>query len=126
MNETNQGMDSILITGLKVEAVIGVFAWERAITQPLFIDVTMLTDIRKAAASDDIQDAINYKSVCDDITNWCTEAKANLIETLAALIATGLLDNYATSKVTVTVAKPTAIQAAESVAVSITRSKDTA
>lgn len=113
--------DIVKITGLKVEAIIGIFDWERAITQPLIIDVIMKTDIREAAKSDDLSYAINYKEVCDDITSWCQETQALLIERLAEIIAAGILDKYNTTEVEVCVAKPTAIKEADAVAVQIVR-----
>lgn len=113
--------DVVKITGLKVEAVIGVFDWERAITQPLVIDVEMTTDITEAAKTDDLTHAINYKAVCDDITQWCQDTKAMLIERLAELIAAQILEKYNTNEVKVCVAKPTAIKEADAVAVEIVR-----
>lgn len=121
MNKPQGNTDFVKIKGLKVNAVIGVFDWERAIEQPLLIDVTMATDISKAGKSDDINDAINYKEVCDDITELCQQTKALLIERLAELIAAHILSKYNTTQVEVSVAKPTAITAAEAVAVQITR-----
>ena len=114
--------DFIKIKGLEVNAVIGVFDWERAIEQPLIIDVTMATDISQAAKSDDIKDAVNYKAVCDDITELCQQTKALLIERLAELIAEHILTKYNTDQVKVSVAKPTAIKEADAVAVEIVRS----
>ncbi|TXD98605.1 dihydroneopterin aldolase [Psychrobacter frigidicola] len=113
--------DVVFVKGLKVEAVIGVYEWERAITQPLLIDIALETDISKAAASDAVNDALNYKAVCDDVSAWCKEIKAELLEHLAGQIADGLLANYACQKVTLSVAKPTAIQQADVVGVQITR-----
>ena len=121
MNKPQGSTDFVKIKGLKVNAVIGVFDGERAIEQPLLIDVTMATDISKAGKSDDINDAINYKEVCDDITELCQQTKALLIERLAELIAVHILSKYNTTQVEVSVAKPTAIKAAEAVAVQITR-----
>lgn len=125
MNKPQGNTDFVKIKGLKVNAVIGVFDWERAIEQPLLIDVTMATDISKAGKSDDINDAINYKEVCDDITELCQQTKALLIERLAELIAAHILSKYNTTQVEVSVAKPTAISAAEAVAVQITRAATT-
>lgn len=121
MNKPQGSTDFVKIKGLKVNAVIGVFDWERAIEQPLLIDVSMATDISEAGKSDDINDAINYKEVCDDITELCQQTKALLIERLAELIAAHILSKYNTTQVEVSVAKPTAITAAEAVAVQITR-----
>ena len=75
--------DVVFIKGLKVEAVIGVFNWERAITQPLLIDIALETDICRAAVSDDVSDALSYKEVCDDVSVWCKEIQAKLLEHLA-------------------------------------------
>mgnify|MGYP003608210156 FL=1 len=125
MNKPQGSTDFVKIKGLKVNAVIGVFDWERAIEQPLLIDVSMATDISEAGRSDDINDAINYKEVCDDITELCQQTKALLIERLAELIAAHILSKYNTTQVEVSVAKPTAISAAEAVAVQITRTATT-
>ena len=125
MNKPQGSTDFVKIKGLEVNAVIGVFDWERAIEQPLLIDVCMTTDISEAGKSDDINDAINYKEVCDDITELCQQTKALLIERLAELIAAHILSKYNTTQVEVSVAKPTAISAAEAVAVQITRTATT-
>lgn len=113
--------DVVFVKGLKVEAVIGVYEWERAITQPLLIDIVMETDTRKASISDDVNDALNYKAVCDDVSAWCQNIKAKLLEHLAGEIADKLLAKYACHQVTLSVAKPTAITQADAVGVQITR-----
>lgn len=114
--------DVVFVKGLKVMAVIGVYDWERAINQPLLIDIAFETDIAAAAASDDVIDALNYKAVCDEVSAWCKEIQAKLLEHLASTIADRLLENYPCKKVTLSVAKPTAIDAADAVGVQITRS----
>lgn len=113
--------DVVFVKGLKVEAVIGVYEWERAITQPLLIDIALETDISRAAVSDDVNDALNYKAVCDDVSDWCQVIQAQLLEHLAGQIADKLLAKYASHKVTLSIAKPTAIKQAEAVGVQITR-----
>ena len=113
--------DVVFVKGLKVEAVIGVYEWERAITQPLLIDIAMETDISRAAVSDDVSDALNYKEVCDDVSAWCQAIKAKLLEHLAGQIADKLLEKYSCHKITLSIAKPTAIEQADAVGVQITR-----
>ena len=54
MNKTIKNTDFVKIKGLKVDAIIGVFDWEREIKQPLLIDVSMATDITKAGKGEDI------------------------------------------------------------------------
>ena len=113
--------DVVFVKGLTVEAVIGVYAWERAITQPLLIDIALETDISRAAISDDVNDALNYKAVCDDVSAWCQAIKAQLLEHLALQIADKLLAKYSCHKITLSIAKPTAIKQADAVGVQITR-----
>lgn len=113
--------DVVFVKALKVEAVIGVYEWERAITQPLLIDIVLETDISRAAASDDVNDALNYKEVCDDVSAWCQDIKAQLLEYLAGQIADKLLEKYSCHKITLSIAKPTAIKQADAVGVQITR-----
>ena len=113
--------DVVFVKGLKVMAVIGVYDWERAITQPLLIDIALETDISAAAHSDDVADALNYKAVCDDVTAWCQEIQAKLLEHLAGAVADKLLENYPCKKVILSIAKPTAISQADAVGVQITR-----
>ena len=113
--------DVVFVKSLKIEAVIGVYAWERAITQPLLIDIALETDVSRAAGSDNVNDALNYKAVCDDVSAWCKAIQAQLLEHLAGQIADKLLSKYASHKVTLSIAKPTAIKQADAVGVQITR-----
>ncbi len=113
--------DVVFVRGLTVNAVIGVYEWERAITQPLQIDIALETDISAAAASDDVQDALNYKAVCDDVSEWCQAIQAKLLEHLAGQISDKLFAKYDCQKITLSIAKPTAIAQADAVGVQITR-----
>ena len=56
-------MDIIFLHGLEVDCVIGVWEWERRITQKIVIDLDMGWDITIAAASDDLSDTLSYKDV---------------------------------------------------------------
>ena len=113
--------DVVFVKGLKVEAVIGVFDWERAITQPLLIDIALETDISRASVSDDVSDALSYKDVCDDVSEWCKQIQAKLLEHLAGQISDRLFAKYDCQKITLSLAKPTAIAQADAVGVQITR-----
>lgn len=113
--------DVVFIKGLKVDAVIGVFDWERAITQPLLIDIALETDISRAAVSDDVSDALSYKEVCDDVSEWCKGIQAKLLEHLAGQISDKIFAKYDCQKITLSIAKPTAIAQADAVGVQITR-----
>ena len=56
-------MDIVYIRDLRIDTIIGIYDWERQVRQTVSIDLEMATDIRQAAATDDIQYALNYKAV---------------------------------------------------------------
>ena len=56
-------MDKVFIRGLEVEGIIGIFQWEREVRQIISVDIEMDFDNKKAAKSDSIEDALNYKLV---------------------------------------------------------------
>jgi dihydroneopterin aldolase len=117
-------VDIILVEGLRVEAVIGVFDWERQITQPVLVDLVLRTDISRAALTDDIADAVNYKSVCDQVSQLIIDTKAQLLEHLAEKIAYQILTDFAIESIKITLRKPQAIAQAVAVGVSIERTRD--
>ncbi|OOR89000.1 dihydroneopterin aldolase [Moraxella caviae] len=115
--------DVVFIKGLKINTLIGVYDWERAIKQSLVIDARLECDMSKASSTDDVAHAINYKTVCEDIERLCHELKAKLLESLAQNICDYLLANYPCLRVTLTIHKPNAIKAADSVGVEVVREK---
>ncbi|MEM8548701.1 MAG: dihydroneopterin aldolase [Pseudomonadota bacterium] len=117
-------LDVVRIQGLAVETVIGVWAWEREITQKLLVDIELYTDTRAAGASDALEDALNYAAVAERVTNHIQAAKAQLIERLANELATLLLDEFEPQRVVLTVRKPGAVPAASDVAVQVARERN--
>ena len=76
-------MDTIFLQDMKVETVIGIWEWERKIRQTVAIDLEMSADIRKAAASDKVEDTLNYKSVAKRVQAFVGDSSFQLVETLA-------------------------------------------
>lgn len=114
-------MDIIFLHDLRVECVIGVWEWERRITQRVHIDVDMGFDIRPAAASDKLDDTLSYKDVAKRITYLAQEGKFNLVETMAERIAAVLLDEFGVRWCRVRVNKKGAVSSASDVGVLIER-----
>jgi 7,8-dihydroneopterin aldolase/epimerase/oxygenase len=86
--------DTVSISDLSVAAVIGVHPWERDIEQTLVFNVDMDADVRRAAASDDLADALDYSAVAGVIATVVREGKFRLIETAAERAAACLLAEY--------------------------------
>ncbi len=117
-------MDHIFLHDLKVETIVGIWDWERKIRQTVSIDLEIGADIRRAAASDDIDDTLNYKLVAKRVQDFVGDSSFQLVETLAERIAEVILDDFDVPWVEVRVNKPGAIRGARDVGVKIRREKN--
>ena len=66
-------MDIVFLRDLRIDTVIGIYGWERRTRQTLIFDLEMSADIARAAASDDIKDTPNYKSVAKRLIQFVGE-----------------------------------------------------
>ena len=98
--------DIVSIRDLRVTTVIGVYDWEREIEQALTFSVDMATDVAKAAARDDLTDALDYSAVVHTVKCVVIEGKFQLIETAAERVAQRLVADYGLAWVRVQVVKP--------------------
>jgi len=114
-------MDIIFLNELKVDTVIGIWEWERKIRQTVSIDLEMAADIRKAAASDKVDDTLNYKLVAKRVQQFVADSEFQLVETLAENIASIVREEFGVPWVKVRVNKPGAIRGARDVGVLIER-----
>lgn len=114
-------MDIVYINDLKVDTVIGIFDWERRIRQTISIDLEMGFDIRKAAASDDIRDTLDYKAVGKRVIAHVQQSEALLVERLAEEIARIVLDEFSVGWLRLRIGKPGALRGAKDVGLVIER-----
>lgn len=114
-------MDTIHIRGLKVEALIGVHAWERQLPRPLVVDLELGTDVARAAASDRLADALDYQAVADAATAFVGASRLQLVETLAEQLAAKLRKDFKLPWLRLTVHKPGAVAAAQDISVTVER-----
>lgn len=118
-------MDRIFIQGLRTQAVIGMYDWEKQFKQPLIFDIEIETDLRTSSASDAIEDTIDYKVISDKIINWVENNQFELIEPLAEMICQQLLTQHPSAeRIHLTCHKPNAVIDAESVGIRISRGRD--
>ncbi|HZW19383.1 dihydroneopterin aldolase [Luteimonas lutimaris] len=118
-------MDTVFIEALEVEALIGIYDWERRIRQPLLFDIEMAFDNRVPAASDDIADTLNYKAVSKRVIAYVSQSDFGLVETLAERVAAIILDEFGVSRVRLKLSKPGAVRGARAVGVTIERTAAT-
>lgn len=114
-------MDIVFIKQLQVDTVIGVYDWEKTIQQRLVLNLALGCDQRDAAAADDIRLTLDHAVIAQRVTELITAAPIELIETVAERVAQMLLADFAATEVDVTVSKPGAVPAAETVGVRIVR-----
>ncbi len=114
-------MDIIYIRDLKIDTVIGVFDWERQITQTISFDIDMATDIRKAAASDDLSDTLDYKAVSKRLIDFVGGSDCQLVETLAERICEIIINEFNVPWVRLRLNKKGALRGANDVGVLIER-----
>jgi dihydroneopterin aldolase len=113
--------DKVLIEGLKVDTVIGVFDWEREIKQSVLLDIEMSWNNKKAASSDRLEYALDYNAISLRLIDFIENSSFQLIETLAEHVAELLLAEFNIPELTLKVSKPGAVKAASNVAVKIKR-----
>jgi dihydroneopterin aldolase len=114
-------MDIVFLNDLRVDTVIGIFEWERRIRQQISIDLEMGTDIRRAAATDAINDALDYKAVAKRLLDFIEHSEFQLVETLAENIAGIVMTEFKVPWLRLTLRKPGAVRGSQAVGVIIER-----
>lgn len=114
-------MDKIFITDLRVETIIGIYDWERTTQQTVSIDLEMATDIQAAAASEDIENTLNYKAISKRIESFVADSSFQLIETMAERLSEIVREEFGVSWCRLTVHKPGALSNSRDVGVCIER-----
>ncbi|NIB44627.1 dihydroneopterin aldolase [Pseudomaricurvus alkylphenolicus] len=114
-------MDIVYIRDLRLDTTIGIYDWERRVRQTLCIDLEMATDIRKAAATDDIQYALDYGAVSQRILALAENNQFELIEGLAEAICKLVQDEFSVPWVRLRLGKPGAVPQAADVGLMIER-----
>jgi FolB domain-containing protein len=115
--------DRIEIIDLHLRCIIGINAEERRDRQDIVINIVLWSDFAKAAASDDVRDTVNYRTITKRIIEHVENSQYYLLETLAERIAQICLEEAQVRKVEVSVDKPGALRFARSVGVRLERER---
>jgi dihydroneopterin aldolase len=117
-------MDKIFLSSLTVECIVGIWEWERRVKQTVIIDIEMAADIRKAAATDRIEDTIDYKRVSKRLQTFVGESQFQLVETLTERIAQLIVTEFGVTWVKVRLNKQGALRGARDVGIEIERRRE--
>jgi dihydroneopterin aldolase len=116
-------MDKVFIEALEIECVIGIYDWERTIRQPIVLDIEMAFDNRVPAASDSIDDTLDYKAVSKRLIQFVSESSFGLVETLAERCCDIILSEFHVAHVKLKLSKIGAVRGSKAVGVMLERSR---
>jgi D-erythro-7,8-dihydroneopterin triphosphate epimerase len=116
--------DQILIQDLLLRAIIGINPEERRNRQDVLLNITLDTDTRAAGLSDDIADAVNYRTITKRVIALVEGSQFYLVEKMAFEIAAICLGDPRVERARVRVEKPGALRFARSVGLEIERGRD--
>jgi 7,8-dihydroneopterin aldolase/epimerase/oxygenase len=114
-------MDTVFIRELRIDTIIGIYDWEREIRQTVVLDLEMGADIAKAAATDAIEDTLDYKAVSKRLFEFVSASEFQLVETLAERCAAIVLEEFDVPWIRLTLNKAGAVSTARDVGVIIER-----
>jgi dihydroneopterin aldolase len=114
-------MDIIFLGGLEIKTIIGIYDWERETKQTVILDIEMAHNIQKAAETDDIQYALDYKTVSKRIISFVENSECLLVERLISEIADILRHEFNVPWVKIKLNKKGAISGASDVGIIIER-----
>lgn len=100
--------DRIQLTGLAVRGNHGVFDFEKEQGQEFVVDLQVWLDLSPAALSDDVTDTLHYGELAEFAAGVVAGPSRDLIETVAAEIADGVMARWPVLAVEVTLHKPSA------------------
>jgi dihydroneopterin aldolase/D-erythro-7,8-dihydroneopterin triphosphate epimerase len=115
--------DQIHIRDLLVRTILGINDDERTNRQDVLLNVTLDIDARPASRSDDIECAVNYRTLTKQMLEFVEGSSYLLVETLAEELARMCLADERVQAVEITVDKPGALRFARSVGVTIRRTR---
>ena len=114
-------MDIIFLHGIEANCVVGVWEWEKQITQKIIVDLEVSADIAKSAASDELSDTLNYKAVAEAVIKMLEESRFQLIETMAEEVAKLVMNDFSVAWIKVRINKGGAVKHVRNVGVQIER-----
>ncbi len=113
----------VYIKNLKLQPVIGVYQWERAIRQNIMVSLTIHLTHENATHTDKLGDTVDYDALSKRIISEIEASKHQLIERIAEHAAAIVLEHPLAQKVEVIVDKPGAVKEAEMVSVGLVRER---
>ena len=116
-------MDKIIIEGLEIDTIIGVYDWERKQKQKLVFDIALVTDLSKAMKSDRVEDTIDYAKVAGLIEVLTKTHQPELLERFADILIDEIFDTFDVSAIQLKMTKPDILQQTRTVGIELYRER---
>ncbi len=121
---SRERLDRIHITDLSVSGILGINPDERVNPQEILVNATLWADTRPASISDDIEDAVNYRTITKRLIAHIERGEPMLVERLVAELAEICFESDERIEAgEMTVEKPGALRHARSVGITIRRTR---
>jgi len=118
-----EAMDKVFLTGLRVDTIVGIYPEEREKKQPVVIDLELACDIKKAAESGDIDDALDYHALSLALVEFIEKSRYGLIEAMAEDLAQLIMTQYKVPWLRLKLHKPEALSNSDDVGLIIERGR---
>ena len=112
----------IEISNLRLRTFIGINEWEQERKQDVILNIKIIcvAEVGKSCISDDIKDAVNYKTITKKIISYVEEHRFYLLEKMVAGVLELIMQEAMVSEARVKAEKPGALSFSDSVGVSLT------
>lgn len=118
-------LDKIFVKDLLVRGIVGINPDERVNKQDVLVNATFWFDTRKPSQSDNVTETVNYRTVSKGLIAHIESGEPLLVERLAAeLVQICFEIDPRIEAVELTVEKPGALRFAQSVGLTIYRTRD--
>jgi 7,8-dihydroneopterin aldolase/epimerase/oxygenase len=110
---------TIVIEGLKIDCIIGVYSHERQATQEILLNIRAEYDISRSVQTDQFREAIDYVQISEICQQLAIDGKYHLIETYAHTCLKTILEKFPIERICIKVMKPRAIPSASFAAIEL-------
>jgi dihydroneopterin aldolase len=116
-------MNSIFIHDLRIETRIGVYEWEKHLSQTIRLDVELGLPSDEVFRSGEFADALDYAAIVQRLKAFAADHPHRLMERFAQAVADLLLDEFGAPWVKVRVAKLSPIPGVKELGIAIERGR---
>ncbi|MFC4700417.1 dihydroneopterin aldolase [Glaciecola siphonariae] len=116
-------MDKVIIQGLTLYSLIGVYDFERHQKQRVLADLVLYTQLHKAGQSDDVNDTLDYGKIAERLSDIADKASFKLLEALGQAMVDAIFAEFPVDKLELTLTKPDILDNADNVGVCFCRER---